>query len=64
MVWIVTVVCKEMAVNMARGVISLQTVLCLVLLLSGSVTSELSDVQDITTENFPKVLKGEWMLEL
>ena len=49
---------------MARGVISLRTILCLILLLGGSVTSESSDVQEITTENFPTVLQGEWMLEL
>ena len=53
-----------MAVNVVRGVFSLQTVLCLVFLLDGSLTSELSEVQEITTENFSNVLEGEWMLEL
>ena len=53
-----------MAVNVARGVFSLQTVTCLVLLLGGSVTGESSNVQEITTENFQSVLEGEWMLEL
>ena len=55
---------RKMAVNVARGVFSLQTVTCLVLLLGGSVTGESSNVQEITTENFQSVLEGEWMLEL
>ena len=55
---------QKMAANLVRGVISLQAVLYLVLLLGGSVTSGSSDVQDITTENFPNVLEGEWMIEL
>ena len=55
---------RKMAVNVARGVFSLQTVTCLVLLLGGLVTGESSTVQEITTENFQSVLEGEWMLEL
>ena len=57
------VVCQKMAVKIARCVISLQSIICILLLLDGSVASD-QDVQDITTENFTLVLKGEWMLEL
>ena len=51
-----------MAVTVARCIVSLQTFIGSVLLLLNG--SSASGVLDITAENFPSVLEGEWMLEL